>query len=120
MRVTKKQLQGNGSSDAWRVSQLFLDLREVSRTSVAVRVRPEYAEEVWRLLHLIDSTMKPLAKETRRATEYLTKDDGSPYLDGDWNYIEMRIRGTLKRVTKQLAGFFMLVAERIHNENQAT
>jgi hypothetical protein len=118
MRITKQAI-GDGSSDVWRHSQLFLDLREVSRTTVAVRVRPEHAEQVWELLHLIDSSMKPLAKKTRRAIEYLTKDDGLPYLDGDWDYLEIRTRGTLKRVTKQLAGFFMLTAERIHNENKA-
>jgi hypothetical protein len=118
MRTPEATSKQNGSPEASRLSKLFLDLRELTDSTVAVRVRPQHAEEVWQLLRLRDSSIEPLTRLTRHATEYLERDDGLPYLDGDWDFIEIRTRGPLKTVTIQLAGFFMLVAERIHTRNK--
>jgi hypothetical protein len=101
-----------------RPSRVFLDLREVTRTTIAVRVQPQHAKQVWELLHLRDPSIRPLAKTVRRATEYLTKEDGSPFLDGDWDYVELRTHGTLEVVTRQLTSFFMSVAETIYGGHE--
>jgi hypothetical protein len=118
MRSPEATSKQNGSPEASRLSKLFLDLREVSDSAIAVRVRPRHAEEVWQVLHLRDTDIEPLATVTHHATEYLEREDGLPYLDGDWDFIEIKTRGPLKAVTKQSAAFFMLTAERIHTRNQ--
>jgi hypothetical protein len=102
---------GNGSH-SHRPSSLFLDLREIASGGVAVRVRPEHAAEVWQLLRLRDTSIGPLPQQTFRTTVYLTKPDGTPYLDGDCQFVEIRTRGSLHTVTKQLASFFIAAAER--------
>lgn len=119
MIAAKSEFKRDESPES-RPSRLFLDLREVTRTTVAIRVQPQYAKQVWELLRLRDPSIRPPARTVRRATEYLTKEDGSPFLDGDWEYVELRTRGTLKVVTRQLASFFMAVAETIHGGHEWT
>jgi hypothetical protein len=109
--MSVESARANGSH-SHRASAIFLDVREVAPGTVAVRVRAEHAAEVWQLLRLRDTSIHALSQETSRGTMYLTKSDGTPYLDGDWQFIEITTRGTLLAVTKQLASFFMAAAER--------
>ena len=94
-----------------RNANTFMDLREVGPARIAVRVRPEYADQVWKALKFWDPGIKRPKKSPVRCIVYSESNSGTLYLEGEFEFVELRTRGSLERVTARL-GPFMRAATR--------
>ena len=101
-----------------RESRMFLELREVGQDQVAIRVRPEYSEQLWELLKFCDPSIEPLDLTERKSIVYMEKQDGTPYLEGDMTYVEIYVKGELEKISVKVSPFFMAVAGGILNDKK--